>query len=184
MRVIRGAPKRVVLPGTGPVSRNAPLDRETHEAVVVLGDEPVHAAFEQNAENWVEGVVRLAEVHTRAAVTQVLEAMPAGRLRPQWLSDGLVLRVLVRPHLGHALPRPAHAPREQPPRHRERAATHEAFAPAVALVHDLDADPAVLDDAVLAGRPRRRRRVEGAPHLLGRGLDLEREFVALQLRLH
>src|SRR5205085_554494 len=38
-----------------------------------------------------------------------LEAVPSRRLRPQRFPDGLVARVLVRPHLGHALPRPADA---------------------------------------------------------------------------
>jgi len=58
----------------------ASLDPLAHEAVVVLGDETVDAALEQDAQHGVEGVVSLAEVNACAAVAEALDAVPPGRL--------------------------------------------------------------------------------------------------------
>src|SRR5262249_59385975 len=89
------------------------LDRGLHEAVVVLRDEAVDAALEQRAQDRVERLVRLAEVHARAAVAQVLETGPPRRPRPERLADGVVAPGFERVHLREPLPRPSDASGEQ-----------------------------------------------------------------------
>src|SRR5262249_57972658 len=104
------------------------LDRGLHEAIVVLRDEPVHAALEQGAEDRIERFVGLAEVHPGAAVPEVLEPRPTGGTGPQRLADRVVAPRLVRPHLGEPLPRPAGAAGQEVARDRKVTVAGAAFA--------------------------------------------------------
>src|SRR5687768_14113303 len=82
--------------------------------------------LDQEPQDRVEGVVGLAEVHVRAAVAEILEAVPALRARPERLADRLVVRGHVRHHVGDPLPRLSDAAREQVLRHAEIAVTDQA----------------------------------------------------------
>ena len=55
-----------------------PLDRGLDHHVVVPRDVAVHALLEQEAQDRVEDLVGLAEVHAGAAASEILEARPAG----------------------------------------------------------------------------------------------------------
>src|SRR5262245_21987835 len=84
---------------------HALLDGGLHVAVVVLRDEAVHPALEQEPHHRIEGLVGLTEVHASAAAAEVFEAGPPGRSRPERLADGVVAPGLAGLHLRQPLPR-------------------------------------------------------------------------------
>jgi hypothetical protein len=139
----------------------------------------VHAGLEEPAGELVEALVGLPEGDARAAVAEIVEAVPTGGLGPQRLADRLVLRELAGLRDRDDLERSADATAAEVAGHAELAATHEALPVLVAGIDDLDAHVAVLDDQGLAVGRAGEARVQRAPDLIGGGVDLEGELVRL-----
>src|SRR5262245_53937686 len=106
------------------------------------------AALEERAEDRVEGLVGLAEVHPRAAVAQILQAGPARGPRPERLADGIVAPGLVGLHLREPLPGSPDASGEQVAWDPEVTVADAPVARVVTPVEVLDSHVAMLDDAV------------------------------------
>ncbi len=86
------------------------------------------ALLEEEAQQRVEGVVRLGEMDARGAVAEVLEPRVPFGLGEQGATDGVVLPRLLGLHLGEPLPGLPLAPGEEVARHPEGAVADETLA--------------------------------------------------------
>src|SRR4029453_14787011 len=130
------------------------------------------ATLEEQAQDRVERLVCLAEVHAGAAVAQVLETGPAGRARPERLAGGGAAPGAGRVHLRQPLPRLSDTSGEQIAGDAEVTVADAPFTGGGTPVEVLDPHVAVLDDPV-AVPPEQR------PDLARQRVHLERERVVL-----
>src|SRR5262249_18524917 len=120
-------------------------DAVANQLVIVLRDEAMDTAFEQETHEWVEDVVALDEMDPGLSIGESLESMFALRTRPQRLADRVVLGRLIRDDVGHVFPRLRDATAEEVLGNPEEAMANQPCTVFVTLVQDLDRHRAVFD---------------------------------------